>query len=306
MVCAAPPALFGGPDGNAAYSGDAALAAAAAAQATATAAAAAAAAAQADASSALALIATLSGTVDATFQLPRGLLFWSPPNTGTTLSTGGMGTGTVFGTVTLGRPTNTRLQTSRQFLGWTSVSGTNRVAGVSPNGPGGGVVFRGDTAGHGGFRFRATFGQTSTLANTTVWVGLSAIVGTFTDGNANVAVSALLNCIGIGYLAGSTNLDVISNDGSGAATSAANLGSLFPANDGVSVYTVTISALPNASTISYTVIRQNTGDTISGTVSSNIPVATTTMYPAAYSASTSTSGAVGFLLYDLTLETYSW
>lgn len=298
--------LFGIPDGLAANSAAAASAAAAAAQSTANTALANAATAEADAQSALSLIANLTTSVANGPSFLRLLMSWVPSNTAAGYISVGNVPGTATGTPAISRPANTSLITSRYGIKFTATTGTNRVAGFAANAAlPQGMVMRGDTAGHGGFRMHATYAMSTSIAATAAFVGL-AVAQTVTDGNANVQPTALLNCFGVGLITGSTNLDVISNDGGGSATSGANLGASFPGNDGVSIYQVFLYAPPNDASCYYTVIRENDGATVSGSIGSNLPTATQVLYPVAYGCTAGTSGAVVFYLYSLTLETYGW
>jgi len=91
----------------------------------------------------------------------------------------------------------------------------------------------------------------------------------------NVEPTSLLNCIGIAKLTTSNNLHLIHNDGSGTA-SAIDLGVNFPSNTVETDFYV-LRLKTNGSDIDYTITRVNTGDVASGTLTTDLPSATTAL-----------------------------
>lgn len=92
-----------------------------------------------------------------------------------------------------------------------------------------------------------------------------------------VTVASLINIIGVGSDAADTNLQVFYNDASGTA-SKIDLGVNFPANRTAGAamttyYSVTVYN-PNDSTVIYRVVNNETGDSIEGTISSDLPATT--------------------------------
>lgn len=82
--------------------------------------------------------------------------------------------------------------------------------------------------------------------------------------------SASLNFIGIGCDDGETTLRILNNDGSGTCT-ITDLGVNFPSRDTATAYDVFIYLHPGGGSFDYFVVNLGTGDTASGTISSNLP-----------------------------------
>lgn len=111
------------------------------------------------------------------------------------------------------------------------------------------------------------FAENCNNANVRAFAGIST-----TTLFSNVEPTALLNCFGIAKLTTSNNLHLVHNDGSGTATSV-DLGASFPSNTiETDLYLLEIKT--NGSNLDYVVTRVNTGDTASGSVSTDIPAAT--------------------------------
>lgn len=90
--------------------------------------------------------------------------------------------------------------------------------------------------------------------------------------------SSQVNIIGVGWDATQTTLRVGSNDGSGAAT-VTDLGANFPVNTvDTEVYDIALFCDPaDTSQVYYFIERLNTGHTASGSLTSNLPAATTAL-----------------------------
>jgi hypothetical protein len=94
----------------------------------------------------------------------------------------------------------------------------------------------------------------------------------------SILVSSLLNCIGVGSDSADTNLQVFHNDGTGTATKI-DLGANFPANRTAgsaltTVYSIELFNAPNTSSVLYRVVNKETGNSVQGTVSTNLPLGT--------------------------------
>lgn len=126
--------------------------------------------------------------------------------------------------------------------------------------------------------------------------GVRAFAGVSTTAIfTNVEPTALLNCFGIAKLTTSNNLHLIHNDGSGTAT-AIDLGASFPSNTVETDFYI-LQIKTNGSNLDYVVTRVNTGDTASGSISTDIPATTQALNLGAYvvqSSGTSTTTGIDF------------
>jgi len=94
----------------------------------------------------------------------------------------------------------------------------------------------------------------------------------------SILVSSLINCIGVGSDSADANLQVFHNDGTGTATKI-DLGANFPANRTAgsamtTVYSIELFNTPNSSSVLYRVVNKETGNSVQGTVSTNLPLGT--------------------------------
>jgi hypothetical protein len=94
----------------------------------------------------------------------------------------------------------------------------------------------------------------------------------------SILVSSLINCIGVGSDSADVNLQVFHNDGTGTATKI-DLGANFPANRTAgsaltTIYSIELFNAPNSSSVLYRVVNKETGNSVQGTVSTNLPLAT--------------------------------
>ncbi len=216
------------------------------------------------------------------------------------------------GTLTSVAPTVTSLFTlipKVEFLVTTAAAAA--IAGWRVTAGGGRYLRVGkDANAPGGFLVRTLWGPSTGVATATnrCFVGLSDANAAPTD----VEPSVRLNIVGMGWDAADANIQIMSNDGTGAATKI-DLGASFPVptTDRTSVYEVQLYS-PNSLTqsVSYRVLRYNTTDkTIaaeaSGTVTTDLPGVTALLAPfGAYSAG-GTSSVIGLgLMGILTAREY--
>jgi hypothetical protein len=94
----------------------------------------------------------------------------------------------------------------------------------------------------------------------------------------SILVSSLINCIGVGSDSADANLQIFHNDGTGTATKI-DLGANFPANRTAgsamtTVYSIELFNAPNTSSVLYRVVNKETGNSVQGTVSTNLPLGT--------------------------------
>jgi hypothetical protein len=147
---------------------------------------------------------------------------------------------------------------------------------------------RGNAAGRGGFDVSLRFGFESGYSSNAT---MRSLVGLYDMASApigNVEPDTLLNIVGVGARAGDANLSIMHNDGSGTATMS-SLGANFPARGSIDVvYELRLQCAANASGIDWSILRADTGDIASGSVSSDIP-ANTQFLGAAYWVNTGTN-----------------
>lgn len=135
-------------------------------------------------------------------------------------------------------------------------------------------VWRGDTAGAGGWVSWQRFGQVVLDAGSRVAVGFFNTTGAL---SAAADPSAATDSVYVGCNNGDANMSVWSNDNVSTATAAAALGSSFPCgnlNGGRGfVYDVFFAAPPNGSVINYRVDRLDTTPPVSasGQITSDLP-----------------------------------
>lgn len=139
-------------------------------------------------------------------------------------------------------------------------------------------VWRGDQPGLGGFFFRVRFSIVSTVALQRTLIGL-------TSATAATAVTqdpvALLNWVGIGNASDDANLQVLVNNGSGAAVKT-DLGSDFPSQGVDDIYELTLFAPPNASHVDWRVQRLGLGVSQSGRLTGTLPSQSQFLAPHVY------------------------
>lgn len=138
-----------------------------------------------------------------------------------------------------------------------------------------------------------------TTSTSRFWMGLKP-AGNPTDVNP----STYTDMVGLGYDAADTNLQMMTNNASGTATKT-DLGASFPVptTDRSVLYWLTMSCDPAGSSIAYTVKELVGGATTSGTLSTDLPTATTAIGPHIYSSVGGTSSVVGIAVLDVYMET---
>jgi hypothetical protein len=121
-------------------------------------------------------------------------------------------------------------------------------------------------------RFRAGPGTGGNVSSHRFFIGLRDTFSSPTDANP----STYTDIIGLGYDAADTQVQIMHNDGSGTATKVA-LGASFPKPSVAStnVFDLTLECEPGASSVSYSVIDVSSGSVAAGTISTNLPAAST-------------------------------
>lgn len=161
-------------------------------------------------------------------------------------------------------------------------------------------MLRGGAAGIGGFYIVCRFGVSAFTSDGRLFVGLlasTAVIG-------NVDPSTLASLFGIGCDSADSNLQLITNDASGLAAKT-DLGGNFPAKTAnTDLYELRLSALPNGSSIEWSVERLNTGDLAGGSVtaSGDLPAATAFMQVHLWINNGATASAVGIDVFSLYQE----
>lgn len=161
-------------------------------------------------------------------------------------------------------------------------------------------IWRGDTAGLGGFFHRCRFSIVSTTSNQRSFFGFT----TSTSATSTTQEPrALTNMFGVGNGLGETTLRMYQNDGSGNATEV-NLGAEFPANDPTAVYDLTLFAAANSDRITWQITNLTTGATATGEwLEADLPTSTTFLCWHGYMNNGGTAAAVNFDIMRVYTET---
>lgn len=201
-------------------------------------------------------------------------IFMVTPQSGTSVNTFGWPVATIG---TLATPTLalTNYRTSRRRTNFLSAASGNSAASLVAGANTGVATFaRGNATGIGGFVFHCRFGvatDAAAVANQRgfwgMWSSVSAF-GTTTDPDA------MTECVGVGWKAGQSNLQVIRNDNSGTVTYI-DLGSSFPANSTTATYEVWLFCKANDSHVYYLVNRLDSAATANGDLTTELPQTTT-------------------------------
>lgn len=210
------------------------------------------------------------------------------PASSTSFSASGCATFTAVGTVSHPALAAGTLRSSTRRAIVTSAAAANsaselRVAATR--------CWRGDAAGLGGFFAVFRFGCSSAVSGQRVFVGLMSVT---TAISTSQDVPALTNVIGIGNGAADTNLQILHNDGSGTCTKV-DLGASFPvpSSSNNAIYELTLFAFANNTSIGWRVVRLDTGDATSGTITtSDIPTSTAFLAPHFYCNNNGVASAV--------------
>lgn len=161
----------------------------------------------------------------------------------------------------------------------------------------------GPSAGLGGFRLFFRWGPSTGVSNTThrAFVGMNGSTVAPTD----VEPSSLINIVGMGWDAADANVQIMYNDGSGAATKI-DLGELFPVPtiDATNLYELELySPKGTSQSVSWKVTNIVSGASASGTISANLPATTTALAPQGWMSVGGTSSVVGFAFCSMQLDT---
>jgi hypothetical protein len=228
-------------------------------------------------------------------------VIWKPVPGSNSLSVIGSVAPLSLGTATAVQLAATNLHTMSPKLEYlVTVAAANAVAGFYTNT---GMCAFGGTASLGGFHFIGRWGPVTGVATTTsrAFFGMVANLGiTPTD----VEPSTQLHCIGMGWDAADTKIQIMCNDASGTCTKI-DLGASFPrpTTDRTALYELALFNPKSATgSVSWLVTNLVSGATASGNITTDLPVVGTIMVPRGYMSVGGTSSVIGFGLNSLYVD----
>jgi hypothetical protein len=215
----------------------------------------------------------------------------------TSLGTGFTNVGTI---VTSGALATTPLSNS---LRWTTFTSSATAGTLASHRQVYGLVWRGNAAGMGGFRFVLRIGLNGAPnAGVRGFFGLSSGLGTPT--NVDPTTSTTNNQIGLAFATNTGNWQFI-NQTTGSVPTVLDLGASF-AIDASSMLELVLYAAPNASTVGYQIKIFGTTTvpvaTTSGTLSTNLPSNAAFLAPLLWMTNNATALSAAFRLFQWTLE----
>ena len=238
--------------------------------------------------------------LDTTLQANLGgnkVALWMPPGGSVTVpGVFGMAALTATGTATARAVATTNLLTRMTRLGFVSAATAGALAGARE------AVAKYTTGagpGLGGFFARYRFGisDAATVAGARMFVGLDAL----TAAPTNIDPSTKVNCVGVGQIAASDNLQIIY--GKATANTPIDLGADFPANTAADAYELNLFS-PPAGGVHWQVRRLNTAFEASGFLASaDTPAATTLLCHQLWRCNNATALAVGLDVCGIYIET---
>lgn len=218
------------------------------------------------------------------------------PGATTSLTYFGLAGVTVVGTISHPALAATSLREQMRRAAITSAATANSASDLRVTAT---QCYRGESAGRGGFFFSSRFAVPSVVANQRPFVGL---VNTTSAISTSQVISALTNCIGVGWDSADTQLQIMHNDGSGTCTKVP-LGVAFPSNTPNDVYDLTLFAAPNAASVSWRVVNLTTGAVAEGTITTDLPATNTFLGSRVYINNGGTAAASVIELLRVYLET---
>ena len=238
--------------------------------------------------------------LDTTLQANLGgnkVALWMPPGGSTTVpGVFGMAALTATGTATSRAIATTNLLTRMTRLGFVSAATAGALAGARE------AVAKYTTGagpGLGGFFARYRFGVSdpATVAGARMFVGLDAL----TAAPTNIDPSTKVNCVGVGQIAASNNLQIIY--GNATAKAPIDLGANFPANTNTDAYELNLFS-PPAGGVHWHVRRLNTPFEATGFLSlAEVPIATQLLCHQLWRCNNATALAVGLDVCGIYIDT---
>jgi hypothetical protein len=228
----------------------------------------------------------------------NAIAFNRPQGNGTVIASIGL-TFTATGTATAANVALTSLQNSMKRLEYAvTTAAATAVCGWR----GAATQYGRGTAPYGGFHYVVRFGippRGNAVGTRRMFVGLYSSTSAPTD----VEPSTLLNIIGVGVNAADTNMHIMHNDASGAATKV-DLGASFPKpSAGTEVYDLAIFCAPGGTTIHWQIRQLVTDAAAEGSITTDMPAATIMLNPYAYQSVGGTSSVIGLLHMGTYIET---
>ena len=232
--------------------------------------------------------------------------FWCPPGNATTVpAVFGFTAYSVIASPAARNVATTNMFTRMRRMGYTCATTPGAAASVRVAQAQITMGATVDSMKVGGFRKVIRFGTSdaATVAGARQFVGISSSL----VGSSNVEPSTLLNTIGVGHGAYDSTLFIYY--GGNTPQTPIPLGVKFPANTlSVDVYELALFCAPGGVTIGWQVIRLNTGDTASGTLTgalgTALPALTTLLsYSWNYRTNNTLSLPVGLDIFSDYIET---
>jgi hypothetical protein len=209
----------------------------------------------------------------------------------------GLAAQAIIGTAGSRTIASTSLLASLRRIGY--LSGTSSTSGAGYRNP---TLqwWRGNFPNAGGFHYHHTFGIVDSTVNGSkrMFVGM---LGS-TAAPTNVQPNTILNTLGVCKMAGSNNMQMVCNSGSGTGT-LVDLGSNFPATGSNLVYTLSLFSPPNGSFVGWRLDRQDQTFTASGVFNSNIPASDQFLTTSAWAVTNVTGPTVSIELINFYVET---
>lgn len=162
--------------------------------------------------------------------------------------------------------------------------------------------FRGNAANQGGFFVVIRFGlDLATIAAQNAFVGVISNAAALT-GTTNFTTSTTDAKIGMAHAANTGNWLLVNNT-AGSAPTTLDLGASFPVNSLTNSYELILFCPPNASYVNYRAKNLETAVEVSGSLTTNLPAATTTMCTNASLSNNATATSVGIWVSKIYIET---
>lgn len=210
------------------------------------------------------------------------------------------------GTITIGNITPTTALGNAVRANYTSTTTAGNVTGVWQTGTSN-TVTRATGNGLGGFRYVVRFGLVSLQSGNRGYFGLTD--SNTAGSNIDPLTSTTPGKLGVGFNANTGNLRLINNV-TGTAPTTLDLGANFVLST-TSLYELVLFCRPGNGTtagdISYRVrVYGSNGDNpvqeVSGTLTTNIPAASTILYPTMWMTNNATAAAVAFTTHGFAIE----
>jgi Protein of unknown function (DUF2793) len=219
---------------------------------------------------------------------------WSPSVT-TTITTEGLPI-TSVGTVS--HPTLAATNLAASMRRWRLTSAAV-VDSAAEQRSAGWACWRGNAAGLGGWTFVTRISLTTLQAT---GMGFFGLYGSTAALATTLALSAAINCIGIGFQRGThTRWQLVANDGTGAPT-LTDMGASFGIATG-GVLTLYIAAPPNGSSVWVRVVDEVSGAVFEQEITTDLPANTQFLSPRLFMNNGATAAAVAYDCSGVYVET---